>query len=201
MDKPTKHLRLLEPTKTAQALHRILTRGWDYLVLMVNMQYYYPSDSWTTQYLWSPHFRIWLSWPNFFNSKHFIVIGTFRVLKNSKKVGSWQMPFALFSKRSWIRSWIREFVEKLSHGFFPSRSRTRWKLRCSSCPEFTTSPQGSNAVTHCTCTLARTKTSGRKFRLTQLERCLNIRAWLWRVWVGTTSHPGCWLVTRIMHHL
>ena len=38
-------------------------------------------------------------------------------------------------------------------------------LRCSSCPEFTTSPQGSDGVTHCTCPLANREDGN-------AERCL-----------------------------
>ena len=217
VDLPPKHLRLSEPTKTAKALLRILTLkgflGTPKLTacplktgLPKRKVVFQPSifrgdvSFGEGSYLSSPHFYIWLSWPNFFSSKQFYGDSNLQSSLVLKKLAM-QMPFSLFEHGVKIRV-ESEVVEKLGHekktqtfhesyGVFNDGILISWfhyhfpyswvgglilsisnvpnleiagflfpgvfpnSLRCSSCPEFTTSPQGSDAVTHCTCPLAK----------------------------------------------
>ena len=112
VDLPRKHLRLLEPTKTAKALLRILTLkgflGTPKLTacplktgLPKRKVVFQPSifrgdvSFGEGNYLSSPHLCIWLSWPNFFSSKQFYGDSNLQSSLVLKKLAM-RMPFSLF---------------------------------------------------------------------------------------------------------
>ena len=138
VDLPRKHLRLLEPTKTAKALLRILTLkgflGTPKLTacplktgLPKRKVVFQPSifrgdvSFGEGNYLSSPHLCIWLSWPNFFSSKQLYGDSNLQSSLVLKKLAM-RMPFSLLENGVKIRV-ESEVVEKVSHekknSYFP----------------------------------------------------------------------------------